>query len=309
MHQIVQNAQFILLNILRNLLEYLLKLGIIHDNRYYAKYFQTIDKITQNDLKSVCKIRLIQLCWLASCFHLLILIVYQNKLSLLWNLILDNVFYIENIHQYQNAWFILFYLFDIYLVEVFYFRRKPGIFQELEQIIVYGRNDFFLNPLLNSKNAFIAKFNMKTQSDYFRFIAVLLANFYQIVNIFVITFSLYNEIRIHRIFIQYGLFNDYSGILKYSIFRIVATLATFSVFNAIKIFLLAGSTGVLFLLTGFRQMKQMYSFISDFNPIHFTEWQLRKFFKSNVQFIRLLEKGNGIYGKALFIYSLLSYPN
>lgn len=263
-------------------------------------YFQQIKAIYFEERKAIISVYLRQFPIVLQTFYLINFTIFHNSLTKVNNIILENLFYFEQIPTFIYIWFISIGFFVIYLFQLIYFNNSGVTCETLKRVIIYNQNDFFLN---------FKSFNKKFTSDseFFRSISYLLLNVNKIFGFIIYTYLLAIEIRVFHLFYMTKMFSTSVGYFKYAIFQINMTFFIQAAINIIDICVLASCFGIVSNWIFYRKIGQVSAFIGSIVPNLFKPFHLNRFLWFNIEYLQFIADSNRVYGRALFYYNIISY--
>lgn len=121
----------------------LIKFNVFKNLSYLVSYYDTVQKLKSGSKLLVTQIYFASFIILVRAFHMTIFAFVS--FSHHSNLLQFNFVYLEGLDPYHNIVFAIFYVLSVYCTKIFYFYKESLILEIMKNILVDGKNNFFLN--------------------------------------------------------------------------------------------------------------------------------------------------------------------
>lgn len=126
----------------------LTKLNVFKNLSYFVTYFDTVEQLNSGNKLPVFQIYFSSFIILIRSFHLTVFAFFN--FSHRFNVVQFNFVYLDGLESTHNFVFIIFLVLSVYYMQIFYFHKNCLILNIMKDILVHGKNNFFLNCSLKN---------------------------------------------------------------------------------------------------------------------------------------------------------------
>lgn len=195
-------------NYFAELIQLLIKFNFFKNLSYFVSYYDTVKKLKSGKKLQIIQIYLVNFIILVRAVHLTIFTFVS--FSFHSNLLQFNFVYLEGLDPNHNIVFAIFYVLSVYYTKIFYFSNQSLILDIIKDILIHGKNTFFLSCSLKNvklgkwenNKLFLYVYNSENISANIQRIAIIWRNalqiFYYVIGISVFINTILKLIKFFR---------------------------------------------------------------------------------------------------------------